>query len=99
MAFLQIQSNNPQLSFLLRKNPQSGMLARELKQGTLFGWFSGKGDTTYNAYFRDAPNSVSYKAHPDQDFEYIDTSRYSSPQFVLNANSDLFHHVFSKTQE
>jgi len=84
MAILQIKSNNPNLSYVIAKNPETGLIAKKLRLGQIFGYFSHE-DTTYNIYFKDAPNQISYKASPDQQFEYLDTSRYGSPNFILNA--------------
>lgn len=88
MSFLQLKSTNPDFSFIIRKNPASGMQAKKIRQGVSFGWFSG--EDTYNIYFKDSDTEVSYKAHPDDCFEYLNTTRYSSASFVLSALSDYF---------
>lgn len=59
MAIVQLRSTNPQLSFIIRKNPQSGMQLRPVRQGIAYGWYSD--EATYNVYFKDADNEVSYK--------------------------------------
>ena len=82
MAFLQLRSTNPNFSFLLKKNPASSMIAKELRKGVLFGYYSDAGQT-FNAYFRDAFNEISYPEYKDQEFEYVNSTRYSSAQFVL----------------
>lgn len=94
MAFCQIKSSNPELSYVLFKNPNSGMLIRELRKGHLFGWYSN--ESTFNCFFKDAPNDLSYKANPDDDFEYINTTRYNSAMFVQNTISDFFNSTFKK---
>lgn len=88
MAILQIKSNNPDFSYLIRKNPESPMLVKKLRKGHLFGWYTSP--DTYNCFFKDAPNEVSYKEHPDDQFEYINTTRYNSAMFVLNTLSSFF---------
>lgn len=98
MAFLQIKATNPNLSFLLRKNPASGLIAKEMRKGTIFGYYSDDGQT-FNIYFKDAHNEISYPEYKDQEFEYVNTTRYSSAQFVLNALSELCRDAFKKRDE
>lgn len=88
MAMLILKSSNPQLSHILGKNPESGMISRGIRKGTSFGWF-GKEDE-YVIYFKDADNEISYKKDADERFEYMNKSRYNSPLFVLNAVNDYF---------
>jgi 2-polyprenyl-3-methyl-5-hydroxy-6-metoxy-1,4-benzoquinol methylase len=98
MAFLQLKSTNPEYSYLIKKNPTSGLFARSLRKGTVFGYFSDEG-RTYNIYFRDAFNDISYPEYKDQEFEYVNTTRYGSAQFVLNAISDVFRDALKKRDE
>jgi len=98
MAFLQLRSTNPNFSFLLKKNPASSLIAKELRKGVLFGYYSDAGQA-FNAYFRDAFNEISYPEYKDQEFEYVNSTRYSSAQFVLNAVSELFRDAFKKRNE
>jgi 2-polyprenyl-3-methyl-5-hydroxy-6-metoxy-1,4-benzoquinol methylase len=98
MAFLQLKSTNPEYSYLIKKNPTSGLHARSLRKGTVFGYFSDEG-RTYNIYFRDAFNDISYPEYKDQEFEYVNTTRYGSSHFVLNALSELFRDAFKKRDE
>jgi len=59
------------------------------------GWFSP--DTNcYNIYFRDGENTLSYKTHEDQQFEYLDHTRYNSPMAVVNMLSEFAHSAMSK---
>ena len=97
MAFLQLTSTNPDLSYIIKKNPASGMLVKQMRMGRAFGWFSS--DYMYNVFFKDADNEVSYKSSPDESFEYVNTSRYSSPMFVINAITDFFNSAVKKQEE
>ncbi len=45
MAFMQIGSTNPKFSFILKKNPESGMIVRSVREGHLFGYYSGDNKT------------------------------------------------------
>ncbi|MBO8172985.1 MAG: methyltransferase domain-containing protein [Bacillaceae bacterium] len=89
MAIVQLKSTNPHFSFLIRKNPASGMMLRTVRQGIAFGWYSD--DQTYNIYFKDADNEISYKQHKEESFEYLNVSRYNTPLFPLNAMTEFFN--------
>ena len=86
MAIIQINSKDPQFGFIIKKNPNSGMQVRTIRKGTAFGWFSNEG-TSFNILFKDADNAVSFG---DQEFEFLNTSRYNSPLFVLNVIGEFF---------
>lgn len=86
MAIIQITSTDPNFGFIIHKNPASGMQLRGVRQGTAFGWYS-QNNTAFNILFKDADNAVSFG---DQEFEYLNTSRYNSPVFVINAISEYF---------
>lgn len=88
MAFLQLSSNNPKFSYILRKNPDSGMLIKSNRKGRLFGWYANSNN--YNIYFRDSDVEVSYS---HDDFEYMDYSRYNAPMFLVNAFHSFLNHM------
>lgn len=88
MAIVQLKSTNPKLSFMLRKNPDSGMLLRSVRKGMAYGWY--KDEFTFNVYFKDADNEISYKQNEYENFEYLNVSRYNTPLFALNAMNEFF---------
>ncbi|MFC3746394.1 class I SAM-dependent methyltransferase [Paenibacillus sp. GCM10012306] len=88
MAILQVRSTNPQFSFLIKKNPGSGMMIRPIRKGIAYGWYTDA--QTYNVYFKDADNEISYKQHEQENFEYLNVSRYNTPLFPLNAMNEFF---------
>lgn len=88
MAIVQVRSTNPQLSFLIRKNPNSGMMLRSIRRGMAYGWYTDV--QTFNVYFKDADNEISYKQHEQENFEYLNVSRYNTPLFPLNAINEFF---------
>ncbi|WP_172195779.1 class I SAM-dependent methyltransferase [Saccharibacillus qingshengii] len=90
MAIVQLSSTHPDFSFLIRKNPSTGMLIRPIRKGLAYGWY---GDPqTFNVYFKDADNEVSYKRSEHEEFEYLNVSRYNTPLFPLNAINEFFSH-------
>ena len=92
MAYLQIKSDNPNLSYILMKNPETGMSLRNYRQGTFFGWFSDK-NKTYNILFKDGDDVVSFKKTNDEEFDYNDTKRYNSPLFIQGAVNEFLKHT------
>ncbi|WP_134686848.1 class I SAM-dependent methyltransferase [Brevibacillus migulae] len=88
MAIVQLKSTNPTLSFLIKKNPNSGMILRSIRKGIAYGWYTDS--STYNVYFKDADNEISYKQVQQENFEYLNVSRYNTPLFPLNAINEFF---------
>lgn len=88
MAFLQIGSTNPNFSYILKKNPASGMLVKSNRKGRLFAWYSNP--SLFNIYFRDSDMEVSYSG---EDFEYMDVTRYNAPMFLINAFGEFLNHM------
>lgn len=88
MAIVQVKSTNPQFSFLIKKNPNSGMMLRSIRRGLAYGWYTD--EQTFNVYFKDADNEISYKQHEQENFEYLNVSRYNTPLFPLNAINEFF---------
>ncbi len=91
MAFMQIGSTNPKFSFILKKNPESGMIVRSVREGHLFGYYSGD-NKIFNCFFKDSDTEISYKRLNDE-FEYINPSRYNAPEFVLDSIKEFFRHI------
>ena len=88
MAIVQLRSENPAFSYLIRKNPASGLTLRSVRKGIAYGWYSES--SVYHIYFKDADNEVSYKQFADERFEYLNVSRYNTPLFPLNAINEFF---------
>ncbi len=97
MAIIQVASTNPQFSFLMKKNPNSGMQLRSVRQGTAYGWYSEP--AAFNVYFKDADNEISFKQHQGESFEYLNVSRYNTPLFPLAAINEFFGAPFKKHDE
>ncbi len=88
MAIVQMKSENPYFSFMIKKNPSSGLSLRSVRKGMAYGWYAD--ETTYNIYFKDADNEISYKQFEDEQFEYLNVSRYNTPLFPLHAIGEFF---------
>ncbi|MBP1966443.1 class I SAM-dependent methyltransferase [Paenibacillus aceris] len=88
MAIVQVRSTNPQLSFIIKKNPESGVMLRSIRKGMAYGWYTDA--SAFNVYFKDADNEISYKQNEQENFEYLNVSRYNTPLFPLNAINEFF---------
>lgn len=89
MCILKLKSTNPNLSYILFKNPVSGMQLRSIRHGCGHGYYNKEQDS-YLIYFQDGNNTMSYKEYPDQQFEYLNKLKYMSTVFVLNAITEFF---------
>lgn len=96
MAYMQLKSDNPDLSYVLFKNPNTGPIARELRKGHLFGWYSKNDLQTYNAFFSDSDDDISFPDYPNQEYEYLSVNRFSSSEFVAVAIKEFFGHITKK---
>lgn len=92
MAIVQLRSTNPKFTFLIKKNPGTGMQLRPVRQGLSYGWYSD--EATFNVYFKDADNEISYKQNENMSFEYLNVSRFNTPLYPLNAVNEFFSAPF-----
>src|SRR4051794_19056641 len=97
MSILEVSSQNPDFSFILSKNPASGMLVKGIRKGRAFGWYPNP--TTYSIYFKDADNEISFPKNKDEKFEYLNVSRYNSPRIPLTLIADFFSTASKKRHE
>jgi small RNA 2'-O-methyltransferase len=88
MAIVQVRSTNPSFTFLIKKNPNTGMQIRQIRKGLAYGWYTD--DAIYNVYFKDADNEISFKESQEESFEYLNVSRYNTPLFPLSAINEFF---------
>jgi len=112
MSILTLKSNNPDFSFVIQKRPfipseefnsnekkPIPMLIKTLKEGLLFGYFSIKSNDTYVIYFRDGFDEISFKKFKDEEFEYLNLTRYNSSMFMSLAIKEYFGHLENNKYE
>jgi len=97
MAIVCLTSENPSFSFVIKKNPKAEMTLRSIRKGVACGWYSN--EQTYNIFFKDGENDISFKKNHDEFFEYLNLSRYNTPLFPLNAINEFFSHLLKKHDE
>lgn len=105
MCLIELVSTNPCFSFIISKNPSSGMIIRPIRQGVAYGYYANQrydnkrdGSDRYIIYFRDRIDSCSYKETAEQEFDYLNKLRYTSPIFVLNAIGEFLNNCLKKQQ-
>jgi len=98
MSIVQLKSNNEDFSFIIKKNPNSGLVAKDLKKGVVFGFFTKGDENSFNIYFKDGSDEVSFPQYEGESFEYLNTSRYNSASFVVNAIDEMLRSAFKSNE-
>lgn len=79
MAHMTITSSNEKLSWVLCKNPATGMVVRKIRKGFGYGWFtkehSGTREEQYNLMFRENHDSDSFS---EGGFAYLAQAEFTS---------------------
>ena len=88
MASLILTSDNPNFSFMINKNPNSGMKAKHIRNDTIFGWYYP--NNSYNIVFFDGNDEISFKQYPNQEYDYCNENQYNSPLFIMTAINQFF---------
>ena len=90
---LTISTTNDKLSYIVDKNPATITEAkkpfqRSLRKGNLYGWFTKtEYGNAFRLWFKDSEIDTSYG---NQDFEYLDVTRYSDPRIPIGMISEAF---------
>lgn len=74
---------NPNLSFIIKKNPDKNINCSKLAKGTSYGYYHIADPGKYITYFEEGNGEISFKEHSDQQFEYITTEQYNSSHCAL----------------
>lgn len=88
MAFIKLHSTNPKLSYLLYKNPASGMQLRKIRKGFGYGWYPN--ELTYCAYFSDSDSTISFRPTREEEKHYLNVSQYQAPLAYLSLLTEYF---------
>ncbi|MGX7265594.1 class I SAM-dependent methyltransferase [Enterococcus crotali] len=96
MAFIKLHSTNPKLSYLLYKNPASGMQLRKIRKGFGYGWYPD--EFTYCAYFSDSDSTISFRPTREEENHYLNVSQYQAPLAYLALLTEYFSYPM-KEQE
>lgn len=97
MGFLVLESSNNNLSWIIGKRPESGMIARSLRSGILWGWYYNP--QTYVMRFIDHTDEVSFKATKHEQYNYIGSLQYCSPLLLSTIITELFSTGMNKEND
>jgi small RNA 2'-O-methyltransferase len=100
---IEITSTNPHLSFILEKNPNTQReskqaFERELRKGRLYGWFPTDAADRFRMLFVDAKTESSFNRQ-NQQFEYLDRTRYSSSYLPIAAIGTMLAKAMKQRHE
>jgi len=90
-----LETNNTNLSFIIRKNPSSGMVVKPVRKGNVFGLYN-KDNSKYLLYFKDAANEISFRENSEETFEYMNKTRYNSPMAAISSITELLASAFKQ---
>ncbi len=99
MGFLSLKSTNPNFSFIIYKNPDTGTITRPLRKGKCSGYYTKDSTQEYNLYFEDSGQSPSYKGEAEKKIEHLNSAQYNSPVMILNMLQDRFNTTRGKREE
>ncbi len=91
MAVMLIESTDPNFSRYLKKNPNSPITIKTMRQGVLSGWYPNGDPQKYAMYFRDLSTENSFSTEDGKN--YLDLTQYASTYFVFNAMTSFFNTV------
>lgn len=101
MGILTVSSTNPQFSFIIQKNPETILTSKQpfkrtLRKGTLYGWFTSPKADKFRLLFQDSDIDTSFG---NEEFEYLDLTRYASPQLPISMITEALRTASMKIDE
>lgn len=96
---ISLKSNNPQLSYLLSKNPNSLPLGRKVRKGHALGWFNGE-DNYVVSFFEclRTTGSVSFSRNPKDDFAYLYDGEYCDLYCAVSLLNEYFRTLINEDE-
>lgn len=88
MGLLTLRSENPNFSHIIQKNPATVLDKNEpfkwsLRRGHIYGWFPDEVGQEFRLWFQDNPTESSFATGANEEFEYLDCTRYGSPYLPI----------------
>lgn len=99
MAIMQLMSTNEHFPDIIHKNPESKMRIKNMRKGTVMGYYSKGRTDTYNCVFIDGMDEMSFCKYENQNYEFADSARYESALFPFSVVKEFFHTTFQKKEE
>jgi len=98
MVLLKLESENPELSFVIRKNPESKIHFRGIKNGIAKGFYDHNDQKRYIVWFGDKPGESSSGSN-DNTYDYLNKLQYVSPILALNLINEYFGTAMKEKQD
>jgi 2-polyprenyl-3-methyl-5-hydroxy-6-metoxy-1,4-benzoquinol methylase len=88
MSIFTVGSDNPNLSYVIAKNPatireSNTPFKRSLRKGVVHGWFTNQENTEFRLWFKDHDTESSFADGRGGEFEYLDATRYGNPYLPI----------------
>lgn len=101
MGILSLRSTNPNLSFILEKNPatirESGKaFSKAFRKGVIRGWYNNPENSEFVLHFTDHPSKLSFWKGSEEQFEYLDKERYANPLLPMAMISECLNSASKK---
>ena len=88
MGFIVLSSDNDNLSFVIKKNPQTSPHTRFVRKGICIGWFDNI--NKYVIKFNDLIDSVSFLKTDKDEYDYLPYMQYCAPIFMACIVKEMF---------
>jgi hypothetical protein len=98
MGFIILETNNADLSYIIRKNPATAPHTRSLRKGLCIGWF-GESDTQYITRFIDMGEQVSFPKNHTDIYDYLPYMQYCSPLLLAYITKEIFGTAMNQSNE
>lgn len=89
MGFIILQSNNNDMSYIIKKNPNTQPHLKKIKKGICMGYFHDI--NTYVMKFNDVEEGVSFLRNKDDTYDYLPYMQYMSPLLVVSVIRDMLY--------
>jgi hypothetical protein len=96
MGLLTLTSTNPKFSYIIRKNPSTGMIKRCAREGEMSGYYYRGSSDKYVVYMTDFAEN-SFKENGENN--YLNPMIYASSIFVIHAINHFFLSAFKEECE
>lgn len=98
MAIMKLTSTNPALSYILYKNPASGVQLRRIRKGMGYGWYHGEQE--YLAYFTDqGTTTLSFRPNREEEFHYLNAAQYQAPLVYLSLITEFLGYPLKRQEK
>jgi 2-polyprenyl-3-methyl-5-hydroxy-6-metoxy-1,4-benzoquinol methylase len=87
MGFIILTSDNENLSYVIKKNPQTSPHTRPVRKGICIGWFF---NDKYIIKFNDLIDSVSFLKLDNDEYDYLPYMQYCAPILMACIVKEMF---------